>query len=123
MFGHRLPQRFDPENEVRRVIARGCGYDVTSRTGGLFGKPLQRRGQRLDRLRTIQLDLDLFKDRGELPSALATCGGQNLDGVTCQWEMVHHAEPSMGRGNGLHSLFACVGESAQVTSEVSAVDG
>src|SRR3546814_19246622 len=93
------------------------------RTGGLFGKPLQRRGQRLDRWRTIQLGLDLFKDRGELPSALATCGGQNLDGVTCQLEMVHHAEPSMGSGSGLHPLFACVGAHDQVTSEVSAVDG
>ena len=123
MFGYGLRQGFDPEDQIRGAVVCDCGHDVVSRLGGLFSKPLQRRRQRLGRLRPIQLGFDLFKDGGELPSMLAARRGQRVDGLTCQPNIVRHAKPSSRRKRGIHPLFTGAGEHDQMTSKISAIDG
>ena len=123
VFGHGLPQRLDPEHQIRGAVVVDRGDEVVGHSAGLFGEPLQGRRHGLDRLSPRQLDIDFVENSDELASALAARGGQDAGGVTHQAEMVDHAAPRIGHEKGVGPLLAGVGEHEQVAGEVAAVDG
>lgn len=123
MFDPGSSQRLDPEQQVRRGPVPDWGHGGAGRLGGLFGQPVERREDRLDRLRTVQQDFDLVENGGERLPGLARTGRQGVGRLARQPEGISHAGPDIRFMRLVHPFFAGIGECDQVAGEIAAVDG